>query len=194
MAGVDFFVSEASAREYGADGISALKIALILSENCILSGGCVGFEKLVCAQIIGILHISRGVMLGNIESLEAVVIVGNLAVILNIESHRKEDILNLALNKSDGMIRAEVNADGHRFIIALGRIDESLNLFLFYLGELCGDAVFNKLLNFVYFLAGLFLLLVGDIPELLHKRLNIALLAEEFNPQLLNIRGGVCLA
>ena len=93
-------------------------------------------EELTRGQVVGVLHIPGRMLRRDIERLEAVVVIGDFAVILNIEAHREEDILNLALNKSDRMIGAEVNANGHCLIIALGGVYEGLYLFLFNLGEL----------------------------------------------------------
>ena len=58
-----------------------------------------GLEKLTVAQIIGILHISGGVMLRDIDTLEAIVVVGDLGIILYREAHVEEDILKLPLHE-----------------------------------------------------------------------------------------------
>ena len=187
MAGVNFFISETAAGEYRSDGIALLKLSGILSQNGVLRRGGMSFEKLTRAEIIGILHISCGVMLRDIESLKAVVIIGYLGIILNGKSHAQKDAFNLSADKSYRMIRAEIGVAGHRFVIALRAVDKSFFFKRFKLLKLLRNCVLDKLLRFVYLLTCFLLHLIGNIAKLLHKPRHMAFFAEELNSELLNI-------
>ena len=104
MAGINLFISEASAGENSSDGVAVFEICGIFAENCILCSRCVSFEKLTRAQIISILHISCGVMLGDIECFKAVVVIGDFGIIFDGKAHAEEDIFNSSLCERDGMI------------------------------------------------------------------------------------------
>ena len=66
------------------------------------------FKKLTVVEIIGVLHISCGVVLGDIKSLKALVIVNDLVVILDGKAHGNKHFLNLAGSKCNWEIRADL--------------------------------------------------------------------------------------
>ena len=53
-------------------------------------------------------------VLRDIESLEAFVVAYDLGVVLNMEAHRLEDSLALALNECDGVEGSAIELCGHR--------------------------------------------------------------------------------
>ena len=81
MACVGGLVTEASSGEHCAQG------SAVLSHDSVLCGGGVRFEQLTVVKILGVLHISCRVMLGNVERLEAVEIVNYLEIVLNVKAH-----------------------------------------------------------------------------------------------------------
>ena len=61
-------------------------------------------QELTVIKIVSILHISCGVMLRNVECLEALVVVYDLVIVLDGEAHAHEDLLDLTGRKGDRMI------------------------------------------------------------------------------------------
>ena len=103
MTGIGRLVSEASAGEYRTQGRA------VLLHYCVLRRGGMGLKKLTVIKIIGILHISCGVVLGNIKSLEALIIVYYLVIVLYSEAHACEYLLYLTGSESNGVVRTELS-------------------------------------------------------------------------------------
>ena len=88
VAGVGRLVAEAASRENRLDRHAVLgEVLAVLSENRVLCRRGLRFEQLTVLEIVGVLHIARGVVLGNIYRLKALVVGYDLGVILYGEAH-----------------------------------------------------------------------------------------------------------
>lgn len=88
------------------------KVGGVFAKNSILRRRGVGLEQLAVAQVICVLHVASGMMLRNVERLEAVVVVCDLGVVLNGEAHVEEYLVNLALNERYRAVRAGFVSQG----------------------------------------------------------------------------------
>ena len=188
VASIGGLVSEASAGEDSA------KRRAVLLHNSVLRRRGMSLKKLTVIKIISILHISRRVMLGNIKSLKALIIVNYLPIILDSKAHALKDLLNLSRSEGDGVIRAELTLKGKGGIVLFRASDLSGDLCrLHSLGSL-GDAVLHLCLKRIDKLTcGLLIL---NVAKPLHKLGDVTLLSKISNSESLkllsSLRGTEC--
>ena len=149
-------------------------------------------EKLTVGEVIGILHVSCGMVLGDVESLEAFVVAYDLCVILNVEAHRLEDGLALTLNECDGVEGAAIEYRGHRNVKLGHRSNLALKLCTAKLFTLFGDSLRKLVLEYVYLLTEGLLLFGTHILHGFEKLCHASLLAKEINTDLLERLHGLC--
>ena len=188
VAGVDLLVSEAASGKDGAKRNTFFKVGGVFAKNSVLRRRGVGLEQLAVAQVICVLHVARGMVLRNVERLEAVVVVCDLGVVLNGEAHVKEYLVNLALNERYRAVRAGVRVAGERLVVDLGAFNEALFFKSLELLETLLHGGLDELFYRVYLLTCLFLLIVGQGAKLAHEICDVTLFAEELYPQLLKLR------
>ena len=124
-------------------------------------------------------------MLGNIHRLEALVIGDDFLVVLNGKAHAGEDLFQLPLHQSDGVIGALALVHGQGHVVLLCSGDLRLFLRQTDLFRLLGDALFHLALELVDQLAHLFLLVAGHRFQTFQQFGDGALLAQVGHPQLL---------
>ena len=127
-------------------------------------------------------------VLRNVERLEAVVVVGDLGVVLNGEAHVEEYLVNLALNERYRAVRAGIRVAGERLVVDLGAFNEALFFKSLELLKTLLHGGLDELFYRVYLLTCLFLLIVGQGAKLAHEICDVTLFAEELYPQLLKLR------
>ena len=182
MAGVDLLVPEAASGEDGAKRNTFFEVGSVFAKNSILRRRGVGLEQLAVAQVICVLHVASGMMLRNVERLEAVVVVCDLGVVLNGEAHVEEYLVNLALNERYRAVRAGVRVAGKRLVVDLGAFNEALFFKSLELMEALLHGGLDELFYRVY------LLIVWQGAKLAHEICDVPLFAEELYPQLLKLR------
>ena len=127
-------------------------------------------------------------MLGNVERLEAVVVVGDFGVVLYGEAHVEENLVNLALNEGYRAVRAGIRVAGEGLVVDLRAVDKALLFESLELLKSLLHGALDELLYCVYLLTCLFFLIVGQGAKLAHEICDVTLFAEEFYPQLLKLR------
>src|SRR5699024_4904467 len=86
VAGVGGLVAEAPAGEHRPQG------GAVLAHNGVLGRGGVGLQQLAVVQVIGVLHVPGGVVLGDVHRLEALVVRDDFLVVLNGKAHGGENL------------------------------------------------------------------------------------------------------
>ena len=115
MAGVRGLVSKAPAGEDGPHRRA------VLPQNKILRGGGMGLEELAVFQIVGVLHIPCGVVLGDVHRLETLVVGDDLLKVLYNKAHGGKDLLQLPLDYGYWVVGPRVPGDRQGHVVLLGR-------------------------------------------------------------------------
>ena len=188
MAGVGALVAEAAAGEHGLDRLALFdEPRAVLAVDRVLRGGGLGLEELAVIEIVGVLHVARGVELRDVQGLEALVVRDHLAVVLQREAHRAEHVLALALHQRDRVIGAAAEHRRHRNVKRGDGVELALQLLLpealHAHGQLLGDLT----LEIVDLAAEGALRLFGQPAEVFQQRRHQTLLAEKGDAQLLQL-------
>ena len=157
------------------------------------SGSAAGRRSPV-GDIEGVLGVPGGVVLGEVQGLEVIVVGFHLRALHHIEAHPQEDLLDLVQHQGEGMpVAGGGGAAGHGDVDGLGP-----ELFL-QLGGLQGLGPGGQLLlqgfpDLVGQLPDDGALLGGKAPHLLEDGGELPLLSQELDPQvfqLLQVPGGL---
>ena len=150
-----------------------------------------GFQQLTAAQIIGILHIPRRMMFGNIQCLKTMIIVNDFVIIFNREAHALKNTFNFPLNQRNRMIRSIHCIAGQRIIIRFLAFNQSLLFLPLNLESTLLNLCFYILFQFINQLACLFFLFSGCIFECSHQTGYMSFFSQKLYFQLFCLNGGL---